>query len=177
MTAACRCRAWRPTRRAWRSPADRSATAWRSPSDSASGSSARSRDSFVYCLFSDGELGEGSVWEGGLVGQPLEARQPDRHRRRQQPAGGRAGFPGHGLRAARGDASRRSAGTSSGSTATTSMPWSRRSTPPGNLTEPKPRIIICDTKMAKGVPFLEERETQPLPAGRAARMAEGPRTA
>ena len=25
-------------------------------------------------------------------------------------------------------------------------------------TEPKPRIIICDTKMAKGVPFLEERE-------------------
>ena len=26
------------------------------------------------------------------------------------------------------------------------------------LTEPKPRIVICDTKMAKGVPFLEERE-------------------
>jgi transketolase len=27
-----------------------------------------------------------------------------------------------------------------------------------NLKEPKPRVIICDTKMAKGVPFLEERE-------------------
>ena len=27
-----------------------------------------------------------------------------------------------------------------------------------SLTEPKPRIVICDTKMAKGVPFLEERE-------------------
>jgi transketolase len=27
-----------------------------------------------------------------------------------------------------------------------------------NLTDPKPRIVICDTKMAKGVPFLEERE-------------------
>ena len=27
-----------------------------------------------------------------------------------------------------------------------------------SLTEPRPRIIICDTKMAKGVPFLEERE-------------------
>jgi transketolase len=27
-----------------------------------------------------------------------------------------------------------------------------------NLREPKPRIIICDTKMAKGVPFLEQRE-------------------
>ena len=26
------------------------------------------------------------------------------------------------------------------------------------LTEPKPRIIICDTRMGKGVPFLEERE-------------------
>ena len=26
------------------------------------------------------------------------------------------------------------------------------------LAEPKPRVIICDTKMAKGVPFLEARE-------------------
>ena len=26
------------------------------------------------------------------------------------------------------------------------------------LIEAKPRIIICDTKMGKGVPFLEERE-------------------
>ncbi|WP_238384400.1 transketolase [Teichococcus vastitatis] len=26
------------------------------------------------------------------------------------------------------------------------------------LDEPKPRVIICDTKMAKGVPFLETRE-------------------
>jgi transketolase N-terminal domain/subunit len=26
------------------------------------------------------------------------------------------------------------------------------------LKEPKPRVIICDTKMAKGVPFLETRE-------------------
>jgi transketolase len=26
------------------------------------------------------------------------------------------------------------------------------------LGEPRPRIIICDTRMAKGVPFLEERE-------------------
>lgn len=27
-----------------------------------------------------------------------------------------------------------------------------------NTPEPKPRVIICDTKMAKGVPFLETRE-------------------
>jgi transketolase len=26
------------------------------------------------------------------------------------------------------------------------------------LSEPRPRMIICDTRMAKGVPFLEERE-------------------
>jgi transketolase len=26
------------------------------------------------------------------------------------------------------------------------------------LDQPKPRVIICDTKMAKGVPFLEARE-------------------
>jgi transketolase len=26
------------------------------------------------------------------------------------------------------------------------------------LAEPRPRIIICGTKMAKGVPFLEARE-------------------
>ena len=26
------------------------------------------------------------------------------------------------------------------------------------LSEPRPRIIICDTKMAKGIPFLETRE-------------------
>ena len=27
------------------------------------------------------------------------------------------------------------------------------------LAEPRPRMIICDTKMAKGVPFLEQRES------------------
>ena len=26
------------------------------------------------------------------------------------------------------------------------------------LNDPRPRVIICDTKMAKGVPFLERRE-------------------
>jgi transketolase len=27
-----------------------------------------------------------------------------------------------------------------------------------NLTEQRPRVIICDTKLAKGVPFLETRD-------------------
>jgi len=26
------------------------------------------------------------------------------------------------------------------------------------LTEPKPRVVICDTRMGKGIPFLEQRE-------------------
>ncbi len=43
-------------------------------------------DARVYTLFSDGELGEGSVWEGHPVGGPLQARQSGRHCRRQQSA-------------------------------------------------------------------------------------------
>ena len=27
-----------------------------------------------------------------------------------------------------------------------------------DLAEPRPRVIICNTKMCKGVPFLEERD-------------------
>ena len=38
------------------------------------------------------------------------------------------------------------------------MLWSPAFDTARNLTEPKPRMIICDTKMAKGIPFLEERE-------------------
>ena len=64
------------------------------------------------------------------VGRPLEARQPDRHHRRQQPAGRRPLDAGDGLRAAGRQAARRSAGSSSGWTATTSMPCVRPSTPP-----------------------------------------------
>ena len=45
----------------------------------------------------------------------------------------------------------------SASTATTSTRWSRPSTRAKHH-EPKPRIIICDTLMGKGVPFLEARE-------------------
>ena len=95
---------------------------------------------------------------GRRVGRrPLEARQPDRHRRRQQPAGGRPVVGSHGARgagrplhrfrlvhAARRRQRHRCRGRA---------PSMRRA----RSREPKPRIIICDTKMAKGVPFLEER--------------------
>ncbi len=42
---------------------------------------------FVYNLFSDGELDEGAVWEAAMSAGSLQARQSDRHRRRQQHAG------------------------------------------------------------------------------------------
>jgi transketolase len=63
-----------------------------------------------------------------------------------------------GFRAAGADKmGRPSAGTCSASTATTCRPWWPRSTPRAH-TGPKPRVILCDTKMGKGVPFLEARE-------------------
>jgi transketolase len=114
-------------------------------------------DSFVYCLFSDGELGEGSIWEGAwsashwkldnLIGivdvnnqqadgpasqvtgfEPLEAR-----------------FASFGWHVQRVDGNDIDALVAAFDAARA-------------CAEPKPRIVICDTKMAKGVPFLEERE-------------------
>ncbi|WP_119167893.1 transketolase [Algihabitans albus] len=114
-------------------------------------------EAFVYNLLSDGELGEGSTWEAAmsashhrldnliavidfnnqqadgpstrmLCAEPLEAKW--------------AGFGWHvqrvdgndidAVRAAF-DAARDHAG-------------------------PQPRVVICDTRMAKGIPFLEARE-------------------
>ena len=46
----------------------------------------------------------------------------------------------------------------SASTATIFQLWSRPSTARASLAEPKPRVIICDTQMAQGVPFLEARD-------------------
>ena len=112
---------------------------------------------FVYNLFSDGELDEGSIWEARAVGEPLEARQPDRHRRRQQPAGGRPIHEGAELRAAgaKFEAFGWHVQRVNGNDIDALVPAFDEARA---LTEPKPRIIICDTRMAKGVPFLEARE-------------------
>ncbi len=84
--------------------------------------------SFVYNLFSDGELGEGSTWEAALSAPHWQLDNLIGDRRRQQPAGRR---PVH-RRSRASSRSRRSgrpsAGTPSGSTATTSTRWSRPST-------------------------------------------------
>jgi transketolase len=114
-------------------------------------------DSFVYCLFSDGELGEGSVWEGAwsaghwkldnLIGivdvNNQQADGPASQVTGFEPLGAR--FESFGWHVQRVDGNDIDALVAAFDTAR-------------NLAEPKPRIIICDTKMAKGVPFLEERE-------------------
>ena len=114
-------------------------------------------DSFVYTLFSDGELDEGSVWEAAmsagsykldnLIGivdvNNMQADGPSTHR--------------DGLRAARPQNSRPSAGWSSVSTATTSMPSSAPSTGRVNRRIQAPPHHLRH-QMAKGVPFLEARE-------------------
>jgi transketolase len=114
-------------------------------------------DAFVYCLFSDGELGEGSVWEGAwsashwkldnLIGivdvnnQQADGPAPDVTG--FEPLEKR--FEAFGWHVQRADGNDIDA-------LTTAFDDAR------NCTEAKPRIIICDTKMAKGVPFLEERD-------------------
>jgi len=114
-------------------------------------------DAFVYCLFSDGECGEGSVWEGAwsashwkldnLIGiVDVNNQQAD------GPAREVTGFePLHERFEAFGWHTQRVDGNDIDAVA-------KAFDAARSLTEPKPRVVICDTKMAKGVPFLEERE-------------------
>jgi transketolase len=117
----------------------------------------KSSRSFVYNLMSDGELNEGPTWEAALSGghwkldnlicivdvnrmqadgastgvlnfEPLGAKWEAFGWSVQRVDGNDIGALVHAFDAARA------------------------------LSEPKPRVIICDTKMAKGVPFLETRD-------------------
>ncbi|MBV9786434.1 MAG: transketolase [Acidisphaera sp.] len=114
-------------------------------------------DAFVYCLFSDGECGEGSIWEGAsgaghykldnLIGivdvNNQQADGPSSEVTGLENLADR--FTAFGWHAQRVNGNDIEALVAAFDTARA-------------LTEPKPRVIICDTKMAKGVPFLEERE-------------------
>ena len=95
--AGCRCRAWRPTRPAWRSPAARWATASTVATGMALGLRHQGNPARVYNLLSDGELDEGSTWEAALQIAPPRPGQRHRDRRRQRPAGRRPhrGHPAH----------------------------------------------------------------------------------
>lgn len=112
---------------------------------------------FVYCLFSDGECGEGAVWEGAsgaghwkldnLIGiVDVNNQQAD------GPSSEVTGLENLADRfTAFGWYAQRVNGNDIG--ALVSAFDAARS-----LREPMPRVIICDTTMAKGVPFLEARE-------------------
>ncbi len=112
---------------------------------------------FVYCLFSDGELGEGSVWEGAwsashwkldnLIGivdvNNQQADGPSPQVTGFEPVDKR--FEAFGWYVQRVDGNDIDALVAAFDAAR-------------QYSEPKPRIVICDTKMAKGIPFLEERD-------------------
>jgi len=114
-------------------------------------------DAFVYCMFSDGELGEGSIWEGAwsashwkldnLIGivdvNNQQADGPAPQVTGFEPLDQR--FEAFGWHVQRVNGNDIDALVAAFDIAR-------------NCTEPKPRIVICDTKMAKGVPFLEERD-------------------
>jgi transketolase len=112
---------------------------------------------FVYNLFSDGELDEGSTWEAAmsagsfgldnLIGivdvNNMQADGPSTQQLNFEPLVPK--FEAFGWHVQRVDGND-IPGLVKAFDAARNAPVS------------KPRIIICDTKMAKGVPFLEDRE-------------------
>jgi transketolase len=112
---------------------------------------------FVYTLFSDGELDEGSTWEAAmsaashkldnLIGivdvNLMQADGPSTSISNFEPLGPK--FEAFGWHTQRVDGNDIAALVAAFDAAR-------------GLKAPKPRVIICDTKMAKGVPFLEARE-------------------
>ena len=113
--------------------------------------------SFVYNLFSDGELDEGSTWEAAmsagsykldnLIGivdvNQMQADGPSIGVLNFEPLAPK--FEAFGWFVQRVDGNDVDALVKAFDAAR-------------HHTEAKPRIIICDTKMAKGVPFLEARD-------------------
>jgi len=114
-------------------------------------------DRFVYNLMSDGELDEGPTWEGAMSAghwklgnliclvdvNRMQADGPSTGVLNSEPLPEK--WEAFGWHAQRVDGNDVGALVGAFDTARA-------------LQEPKPRVIICDTKMAKGVPFLETRE-------------------
>jgi transketolase len=117
----------------------------------------KSSKSFVYNLMSDGELNEGPTWEAAMSAghwklnnlicivdvNKMQADGPSTGVLNFEPLPAKwEAFNWHVQRV---DGNDIDALVRAFDTART-------------VDEPKPRVIICDTKMAKGVPFLEARE-------------------
>jgi transketolase len=113
--------------------------------------------SFVYTLFSDGELDEGAIWEGLLSAahwklDNLIAMIDVNNQQADGPSTQIMAFePLVPKLESFGWHVQRINGNDIGSVKD-AFDKAR------NLKEPKPRIIVCDTKMGCGVPFLEQRE-------------------
>jgi transketolase len=115
-------------------------------------------ENFVYTLFSDGELDEGSTWEaamsaahwklGNMIGLvDVNNQQADGASRSVmgfEPLAEK--FSAFGWHVQRVDGNDIDALVEAFDNAR-------------DLAADQPRIIICDTKMARGVPFLEQRES------------------
>ena len=113
--------------------------------------------SFLYNLFSDGELGEGSTWEAAMSAahwkldnliaivdiNNQQADGPSRKILSSEPVDEK--FRAFGWFAQRVDGNDLDAVVAAFDAA--------RAHP-----EPCPRIVVCDTRMGRGVPFLEARE-------------------
>jgi len=118
---------------------------------------AKASKSFVYCLFSDGELDEGAVWEAAMSAgsykldnlvaivdvNNMQADGPSRGVLNFEPLAPK--FAAFGWKVQRVDGNDIDA-------------LVRAFDEARHDAAPAPRIVICDTKMAKGVPFLEARE-------------------
>jgi transketolase len=114
-------------------------------------------DRFVYNLMSDGELDEGPTWEAAMsaghwkLGNLICLVDVNRMQADGPPASVLNSEPLPEKWEAFGWHAQRVDGNDVGALV-------RAFDAARALEEPKPRVIICDTKMAKGVPFLETRE-------------------
>jgi transketolase len=112
---------------------------------------------FVYNLFSDGELGEGSTWEAALSAPHwrLDNLIGIVDVNNQQADGPSSQVTGLEPLVAKWEAFGWYTQRVDGNDIDALVKAFERAR---TFKEPRPRMIICDTKMAKGVPFLEERE-------------------
>jgi transketolase len=117
----------------------------------------KSSKSFVYNLMSDGELNEGPTWEGAMSAghwklDNLICLVDVNQMQADGPSTGVLNFePLPAKWEAFGWHVQRVNGNDIGALV-------RAFDAARSLSEPKPRVIICDTQMAKGVPFLETRD-------------------
>jgi len=113
--------------------------------------------SFVYNLLSDGELNEGSTWEAAMSAShwKLDNLVAIVDVNNQQADGASSGVLGFEPLGVRWEAFGWQVWRIDGNdidAVKAAFDAARGST------EPKPRILICDTLMGRGVPFLEKRE-------------------